>query len=467
MSYSQFGQDLEVLKFYNNKKSGFFIEIGASDGIENSNTYLLEKLNNWKGICVEPIPYRFESLCKNRPNSLCCDKAVCNESNQELVFYIANYCDGHSGIRDYLDSNKKNVEADKTEIIVTSISFNDLLEKNNAPNFIEYLSLDTEGSELEILKSVDFEKYTFGLIDVEHNYVEPRRTQIRDLLTSNGYEYIRENNVDDCYKHKSLHINKNAIVVLTRGYTNLKSYNMLIYRNRHIAMNFYLKLDNKENYDIIIYHEGNITPEQQKYIQLGSPRLPLIFKKIEFIDNKNINNCLCPPTVLSNSFTMGYKNMCNFWSIDFLNYLKNYDYIIRIDEDCNLLHIPTNIIEIYKNNNTVFSSGFYQGEDDSDVTIGLKNLFDSFMDNNNIKPYKNNINCPYTNFMVININYFNNNETVQKVLNLIKNSNCIFSNRWGDLPIWGYILSYLIDQNMYIEDKSIMYIHGSHQKKIN
>lgn len=81
---------------------------------------------------------------------------------------------------------------------------NDLLEKSNAPLFIDYLSLDTEGSELEILKSVDLQKYTFGLIDVEHNFVEPKRSQIRDLLTSNSYHYIRENNHDDCYKHKSL-----------------------------------------------------------------------------------------------------------------------------------------------------------------------------------------------------------------------------------------------------------------------
>jgi len=69
---------------------------------------------------------------------------------------------------------------------------------------LHYLSLDTEGSELEILKSVDFQKYIFGLIDVEHNYVEPRRSQIKNLLTSNGYIYIRENRWDDCYKHQSM-----------------------------------------------------------------------------------------------------------------------------------------------------------------------------------------------------------------------------------------------------------------------
>ena len=69
--------------------------------------------------------------------------------------------------------------------------------------------------------------------------------------------------------------------------------------------------------------------------------------------------------------------------------------------------------------------------------------------------------------MVINVNYFYNNDLVKDVLSRIYESNCIFSNRWGDLPIWGYILSYLVDKKHYIEDKSISYYHGSHNKKIN
>jgi FkbM family methyltransferase len=201
MSYSQLRQDLELLKFYNNKKDGFFIEIGASDGIELSNTYLLEKEYNWKGICVEPIPKRFELLCKNRPNSLCYDYAVYNESNKEVIFDIANTCDLLSGISSNIDCHAYQVNFDKTQIIVKTISFNHLLEKSNAPSFIDYLSLDTEGSELEILKSVDFNKYKFGLIHVEHNYIQPRRLEIRNLLISNGYKYIKANKFDDCYKY--------------------------------------------------------------------------------------------------------------------------------------------------------------------------------------------------------------------------------------------------------------------------
>lgn len=206
MSYSQLAQDLTVINFFK-KNDGYFIEIGASDGIELSNTYLLEQKYKWKGICVEPIPGRFAMLCKNRPNSLCSNKAVFGESNKTVIFDIANNAELLSGISDCIDCHMEAVNANKTQIVVQTITLNDLLEQFNAPPFIEYLSLDTEGSELEILKAVNFQKYTFGIIDVEHNFVEPRRTQIRELLTSNGYVFVNENRWDDHYIHKSLHTN--------------------------------------------------------------------------------------------------------------------------------------------------------------------------------------------------------------------------------------------------------------------
>jgi FkbM family methyltransferase len=199
-SYSQIGQDLEVMKFYNNKRNGYFIEIGASNGITLSNTYLLETEFQWSGICVEPIPIQFQALCQNRPNSLCCNLAVYNTSGIDVTFDISNHADVLSGISAHIDCHSHIVNADKTQIQVKTISFNDLLKTYNAPSYIEYLSLDTEGSELEILKSVDFSKYKFGLIDVEHNFVEPRRSLIRELLEQNGYVYVRENCFDDCYK---------------------------------------------------------------------------------------------------------------------------------------------------------------------------------------------------------------------------------------------------------------------------
>jgi FkbM family methyltransferase len=202
-SYSQIGQDLNVLKFYKNKRNGYFVEIGASDGITLSNTYLLEKDFGWHGICAEPIPDKFSKLVKNRPHSFCTSKPVYSASNVDVTFDIANSYDLLSGITNHIDKYKQTVNQNKRQLHLKTISFNDLLKQYNAPMFIDYLSLDTEGSELEILKSLDFNTYTFGLIDVEHNFVEPRRTEIRNLLTSHGYVYLGQNQWDDCYRHNS------------------------------------------------------------------------------------------------------------------------------------------------------------------------------------------------------------------------------------------------------------------------
>jgi FkbM family methyltransferase len=200
-SYSQIGQDLAVLKYYNNKRNGYFVEVGASDGISLSNTYLLEKDFDWKGICVEALPTKFKQLCKNRPTAVCVENAVFSQSGLTVKFDIANSFDMLSGISSYISERWiTDVKQNCTIIDVTTISLTDLLKNANAPAFIDYLSLDTEGSEFEILKTHDFSKYKFGLIDVEHNYIEPTRTNIKKLLTTNGYTYIGENKFDDCYK---------------------------------------------------------------------------------------------------------------------------------------------------------------------------------------------------------------------------------------------------------------------------
>jgi FkbM family methyltransferase len=198
-TYSQIGQDLAVLKKYRNKRNGYFVEIGASDGIKFSNTYLLETQYNWTGICVEALPTKMDVLKKNRPKSICINKAVFNKSGEIVSFDIANSFDMLSGISNYIDKHKSRVDSNKTTISVETITLNDILEQNKAPLYIDYLSIDTEGTEFEILKSVDLTKYKFGLIDIEHNYVEPRRTEIKHYLISNGYKFLRENKWDDSY----------------------------------------------------------------------------------------------------------------------------------------------------------------------------------------------------------------------------------------------------------------------------
>lgn len=200
ISYSQIGQDLDVLKLYSNKSSGTFIEIGASDGKNLSNTYLLEQLG-WTGICVEPIPEKFELLQKNR-KSINVNKAAYNVSGKQIEFTIAEYS-LLSGITNEFDAHKPEKDTSR-QILVETITLNDLIHQSGLPSFIDYLSLDTEGSEYEILKVLDFSKYTFGTIHVEHNRIVPKREKIRSLLVSHGYTFLQENKWDDYYVHNSL-----------------------------------------------------------------------------------------------------------------------------------------------------------------------------------------------------------------------------------------------------------------------
>jgi FkbM family methyltransferase len=199
MSKSQLGQDLKVLEFYQNKRNGFFVEVGASDGINISNTYYLETSFDWKGICIEPLPAKYEELVRNRPNAMCCSNAVYNTTGAIVKFDIAHDDSLLSGISANIDKWKMVVDRDKRQIDVETITLEDVLDKYNAPKFIEYLSLDTEGSEYEILRVFPFDKYRFGKIDVEHNYIEPRRTKMRELLESKGYKYKGSNEFDDEY----------------------------------------------------------------------------------------------------------------------------------------------------------------------------------------------------------------------------------------------------------------------------
>jgi FkbM family methyltransferase len=200
---SQLNQDLYVasqFNLFNQKFEGYFIEVGGANGIDLSNTYLLEKVFGWKGIIVEPAKIWQEMLLKNRPNIIIDKHIVWNESNRKLDFFETQTAELSTiGKLSSGDENRLLREAHRRYKIST-ITLTDLLDKYHAPKHIEYLSIDTEGSELDILNAVDFKKYTFDIITVEHNYTSARE-KIYSLLTKHGYkrEFQDISRFDDWY----------------------------------------------------------------------------------------------------------------------------------------------------------------------------------------------------------------------------------------------------------------------------
>lgn len=198
LSTSQLGQDLWVLEKNDFKKNGFFVEFGATDGVLLSNTYLLEKQFSWKGICAEPNPKFFAELKTNRA-CMVSDACIAGVSGKTVEFICA---DEYGGIAEYAtqDSHTEKRRAYQNiggTLKLTTISLDDLLTKHNSPMDIDYMSIDTEGSEYEILKTFDFKKWNIKLISVEHNFTE-NRALICNLLKSWGYQKI-EQQFDDWY----------------------------------------------------------------------------------------------------------------------------------------------------------------------------------------------------------------------------------------------------------------------------
>lgn len=195
---SQIFQDAHVIDYYKGKKGGYFIDIGANDGVSYSNTLRLEYEYQWTGVCFEPLKPEFERLISIR-KAQCINKAVYDVSNKTLTFSVNSLL---SGISDHLSDKYDSSNWQKVD--VQTITLLEALDSINAPRFIEYASIDTEGSEQEILNGMDFTKYIIGYITIEHNYEKERRLAMREHLCSRGYFYKTPNFFDDDYIHKSL-----------------------------------------------------------------------------------------------------------------------------------------------------------------------------------------------------------------------------------------------------------------------
>lgn len=202
---SQFGQDKYAHEhFFQNKRDGIFVDVGAHDGISCSNTYFFEKELGWSGICVEPIPEVFEHLAKNR-SCLCVHACATAIKNPTVPFILGQgYTEMLSGMVHTFDP--RHLARLKREIIqyggsykiidIPTVNLQNLLDAHNIAR-IDFLSIDTEGSELEILQTIDFQRVHVSVIDVENNYND---NKIRLFLQSKGFHLVVTfNGMDEMY----------------------------------------------------------------------------------------------------------------------------------------------------------------------------------------------------------------------------------------------------------------------------
>jgi FkbM family methyltransferase len=191
-SESQLFQDIFASFIVSNNFKKTFFEFGATDGVELSNTYSLEKYLGWQGALSEPSPQWHKSLYKNREKSHIIKECIWSKSDESINFFMSDV-GMLSTIEDFLNNDIETMPGNTNlrkkngkYIKVKTITLNKVIEKyfdNISPS---YISIDTEGSEYEILKFFDFEKYSPYLFTIEHNFTN-NQGKIDELLIKNNY----------------------------------------------------------------------------------------------------------------------------------------------------------------------------------------------------------------------------------------------------------------------------------------
>jgi hypothetical protein len=188
--HSQIGQDKWILGVvFPGVTDGYFVDVGSWDAVVYSNSKALED-RGWTGICVDPFPANW------RDRSCRLFREVAYSEPGEVVRFRA--AGGLGGIDEHIDKWKKLVENEPV-VEFTTTTLAELLQRGRAPRFIHYVSIDTEGSELEILQGFPFDVHEVGAFSIEHNFEEPKRSRIRELLEARGYRLARKQDVEDWF----------------------------------------------------------------------------------------------------------------------------------------------------------------------------------------------------------------------------------------------------------------------------
>jgi FkbM family methyltransferase len=195
---------------YLNFDNGYYVELGALDGIGLSNTLYFELNRKWHGVLIEPAPNNYLKCLSNRStkNSIFCNACTSFEYQDTFVDMIyAHYMSSATKLEtDILDpvahahsgaSFLANSEEKVFRFGAVAASLNSLLIKAKSPTLIDFLSLDVEGAELEVLKGIDHAVYKFKLMCIESrdekrltSYLVPKGYELVEKISPHDYLYI-------------------------------------------------------------------------------------------------------------------------------------------------------------------------------------------------------------------------------------------------------------------------------------
>jgi len=208
MFHSQESQDKYLEQnVFKGFKNGFFVDVGAYDGIHINNTLYFEEMNQWNGINIEPNKKIYDALVVNRPNNINLNCAVFNEDGETEFLLNTGYTEMLSGIKNTFDSrhttrlqneNKKYGSTTESVNIITKRL--ETIFDEHTVNHVHYLSIDVEGAEFEVIQSINFDKVFVDVIAFENNYND-KSIPIINYLEERDYVVIHKS-IDIFMIHK-------------------------------------------------------------------------------------------------------------------------------------------------------------------------------------------------------------------------------------------------------------------------
>jgi len=221
-SFSQNGEDVCIFNFFDRKRKGTIIEVGAFDGRHLSNSYNLDKIG-WNSVCIEPNPKYYNILIRNRPKAVCYNVAASDkESELEIMFDELGLLSGHNISKSGLDAKyqKRGLKFDSLENQkVPCITLDRLISKLNISR-IDCISIDVEGHELSVLRGLNLKKTKPKLLIVEANSEELKEMIVQNLLEYNYY-LLYEISVNlffgqDLEDRRKLIVDKNSFIKINQ-----------------------------------------------------------------------------------------------------------------------------------------------------------------------------------------------------------------------------------------------------------
>jgi hypothetical protein len=253
---------------------------------------------------------------------------------------------------------------------------------------------------------------------------------------------------------------KAAIVLLTRGYPRLEYYQKLVTRNIHIYDNFNRHLE--EQYPLIIFHEGNISEEHQTAIIDSSRNQDITFVSIgkDFTWPENVPM----QTIQDNGFHPGYRLMCRFNCYQIWKYVKDYDYILRIDEDTYIGELKYDLFQYMQDNNldymvSRFCEETHKLTNETIPAVAHELLGDRWTED---MYNQHDLWVPYTNLYAAKTSLFLQQD-VQIFLRKLCNNPMFLTHRWGDHVVMGIVLKAFSSKDKVTHIHNFQYMHGSHQ----